>query len=155
MNCSFSELVKKLPSFYLTRSFIMFVTKPHHWTLFWVRWLQSASSHPLSLRSNLISSSHLHLDVQSCPMKILYALFVYSCMIHVPHSLLSRGYQELFPWEVKRPEREADHSPQSSAEVKNAWAIPPLPQYAFMASCSSVKARGILYLLHAPPISSS
>jgi hypothetical protein len=29
--------------------------------------------------------------------------------------------------EVKRPGREADHSPQSSAEVKNGGAIPPLP----------------------------
>jgi hypothetical protein len=28
---------------------------------------------------------------------------------------------------VKRPEREADHSPTSSAEVKNAWSYPPLP----------------------------
>jgi hypothetical protein len=28
---------------------------------------------------------------------------------------------------VKRPEREADHSPPSSAEVKNGGAIPPLP----------------------------
>jgi hypothetical protein len=29
--------------------------------------------------------------------------------------------------EVKRPEREADRSPSSSAEVKNGGAIPPLP----------------------------
>jgi hypothetical protein len=28
---------------------------------------------------------------------------------------------------VKRPESEADHSPPSSAEVKNGTAIPPLP----------------------------
>jgi hypothetical protein len=28
---------------------------------------------------------------------------------------------------VKRPGREADHSPPSSAEVKNGGAIPPLP----------------------------
>jgi hypothetical protein len=28
---------------------------------------------------------------------------------------------------VKRPRREADHSPPSIAEVKNAEAIPPLP----------------------------
>jgi hypothetical protein len=28
---------------------------------------------------------------------------------------------------VKRPGREADHSPLSSAEVKNGGAIPPLP----------------------------
>jgi hypothetical protein len=36
---------------------------------------------------------------------------------------------------VKRRGREADHSPPSSAEVKNAWSLPPLPQYAFMAWC--------------------
>jgi hypothetical protein len=29
--------------------------------------------------------------------------------------------------EVKRPGREADHSPPSSAEVKSGGAIPPLP----------------------------
>jgi hypothetical protein len=34
-------------------------------------------------------------------------------------SLLSNGYQGLFPG-VKRPGREADHSPPSSVEVKNA-----------------------------------
>jgi hypothetical protein len=34
-----------------------------------------------------------------------------------------------------RPGREADHSPPSSTEVKNAWAIPPLSQYVFMAWC--------------------
>jgi hypothetical protein len=28
---------------------------------------------------------------------------------------------------VKRPGREADHSPQSSAKVKNGGAIPPFP----------------------------
>jgi hypothetical protein len=28
---------------------------------------------------------------------------------------------------VKRPDREADHSPPSSAEVKNGGAIPPFP----------------------------
>jgi len=30
----------------------------------------------------------------------------------------------LFPWGVKRQGREADHSPASSAEVKNAWSSP-------------------------------
>jgi hypothetical protein len=37
------------------------------------------------------------------------------------------GYMELFPRGVKRQGREADHSPPSSAEVKNGGAIPPLP----------------------------
>jgi hypothetical protein len=36
---------------------------------------------------------------------------------------------------VKRQGREADHSPPSSAEVKNGGAIPPIPQYVFMAWC--------------------
>jgi hypothetical protein len=40
---------------------------------------------------------------------------------------------------VKRPRREADHSPPSNAEVKNAWSYTSTPQYAFMAWCS-VKA---------------
>jgi hypothetical protein len=39
-----------------------------------------------------------------------------------PPSLLSNEYQELIPRGVKRPEREADHSPRSNAEVKNAWS---------------------------------
>jgi hypothetical protein len=47
---------------------------------------------------------------------------------------------------VKRPGREADHSPPSSAKVKNAWSYTSTPQYDFMAWCS-VKANGLhLYL---------
>jgi hypothetical protein len=55
---------------------------------------------------------------------------------------------------VKRPGREADHSSQSSAEVKNAWRYTSTPQYAIMAWCS-VKAQGQLYLyfpLCVPPL---
>jgi hypothetical protein len=36
---------------------------------------------------------------------------------------------------IKRPGREADHSPPSRAEVKNAWSYTSTPQYAFMAWC--------------------
>jgi hypothetical protein len=36
-----------------------------------------------------------------------------------------------FSPEVKRPGLEADHSPSSSAEVKNEWSC--TPQYVFMA----------------------
>jgi hypothetical protein len=43
-----------------------------------------------------------------------------------PTSLLSNGYRGLFPG-VKRPGREADHSPPTSVEVKNGGSIPPLP----------------------------
>jgi hypothetical protein len=43
---------------------------------------------------------------------------------------------------VKQPRRRADHSPPSSAEIKNAWCYTSTPPYAFMAWCS-VKAQGL------------
>jgi hypothetical protein len=42
-------------------------------------------------------------------------------------SLLSNGYRGALSLGVKRPGREADHSPQSSAKVKNGGAISLLP----------------------------
>jgi hypothetical protein len=36
---------------------------------------------------------------------------------------------------LKRPGREADHTPQSTAEAKNEWSYTFTPKYAFMASC--------------------
>jgi hypothetical protein len=44
-----------------------------------------------------------------------------------PHSPLSNGYQGLIFLEVKRPGREADHPPPSSAEIKNAWTCTSTP----------------------------
>jgi hypothetical protein len=41
----------------------------------------------------------------------------------------------------KWPGYEADHSPPSSAKVKNAWSYTSTPQYAFMAWCSVKKHR--------------
>jgi hypothetical protein len=41
--------------------------------------------------------------------------------------------------DVKRPGREADHSPPSSVEVNNAWSYTPTPTISLMAWCS-VKA---------------
>jgi hypothetical protein len=46
---------------------------------------------------------------------------------------------------VKRPERDAGHSPPSSAEIKECVELYLHSQYAFMAWCS-VKAQGQLYL---------
>jgi len=34
---------------------------------------------------------------------------------------------------LKRPGREADHSPPPGAEVKNGWSCTSIPTYAFMA----------------------
>jgi hypothetical protein len=51
-----------------------------------------------------------------------------------PLSLLSNGYRGIFPPRVKRQGREADQSPQTSAEVKKMWIYTSTPPYAFMAS---------------------
>jgi hypothetical protein len=36
---------------------------------------------------------------------------------------------------VKRPRREADHSPAASAKVKEMWIYTFTPPYAFMTQC--------------------
>jgi len=45
---------------------------------------------------------------------------------------------------VKRSGREADHSPPSSAEVKNAWSYTSTPHYASLAWCSVKSTRTTL-----------
>jgi hypothetical protein len=52
------------------------------------------------------------------------------------------GYLGLFPWRVKLSGREADHSPPSSAEVKNAWICTSTPQFAFVVWCSVKESTG-------------
>jgi hypothetical protein len=49
-----------------------------------------------------------------------------------PPSLLSNGYWVASSLEVKRPGREADHSPPTNAEVKNTWIYASTPPYVFM-----------------------
>jgi len=46
---------------------------------------------------------------------------------------------------VKRVRREADYSPPSSAELKNAWSYTSTRRYAFMEWCS-ITVEGQLYL---------
>jgi hypothetical protein len=49
-----------------------------------------------------------------------------------PPNLLSDEYRRALSPGVKRPGREADHSP-TNAEVKNMWIYTSTPPYAFMA----------------------
>jgi hypothetical protein len=52
--------------------------------------------------------------------------------------------------EVRRPGREADHSPPSSAEVKNAWNYTSTPPYPSMTWCSVKKKHrdNFIFYLH-------
>jgi len=47
------------------KRYIIMFTRDHHWSLSWTRCIQSIPSHPISLRSILISSFHLHLGLLS------------------------------------------------------------------------------------------
>jgi len=48
-----------------TRRFLNMLTKVHHWPLSWASRIQFAPSNPFFLRSILMSSSHLRLDLSS------------------------------------------------------------------------------------------
>jgi hypothetical protein len=52
---------QEIPPFYGTRRFITVFTTTSLWFLSWDRWIISTFSHPISLRSILILSSHLPL----------------------------------------------------------------------------------------------
>jgi hypothetical protein len=56
---------QEFPSIYGTRRFITVFTRALHWSLSWARSIQSIPSHPISLRSILILSTHLRLDMYS------------------------------------------------------------------------------------------
>jgi len=78
-------------TFYLVRFIILF-TRASQWSLFWARQIQSKSSHPISLRFRLMSSSHLLLSLPSCvfssgfPIKILCPFLIYpTCAICPAH----------------------------------------------------------------------
>jgi hypothetical protein len=53
------------PAFYGTRRFNTVFTRVLHWSLSWAISIQSTPSHPISLRSILILSTHLCLDLLS------------------------------------------------------------------------------------------
>jgi hypothetical protein len=55
-----AQLVSFL-AFYGTQRFVTVFTRACQWSLFWARWIRSICSHPISLRSILILSSHLYL----------------------------------------------------------------------------------------------
>jgi hypothetical protein len=75
--------LKNFTAFYGTRWFITVFTRTLHWSLSWARSIQSIPSHPISVRSILILSTHLRFGLPSdlfpsgFPTNILYA-FLFS-----------------------------------------------------------------------------
>jgi hypothetical protein len=57
--------LKNFPAFYGTQKFITVFTRALHWSLSWVTSIQSIPFHPISLRSILILSTHIHLGLPS------------------------------------------------------------------------------------------
>jgi hypothetical protein len=79
---SIVQPLKNRPAFYGTRRFNTVFTIALHWCLSWAIYLQSTTSHPISLRSILILSTHLRPGLPSglfpsgLPTNILY-IFIY------------------------------------------------------------------------------
>jgi len=81
-----SHSASQIPHLLWTRRFITVFTTAHHWSLSWFGCIHSTPSQPISLRSILILSSHLRVDLPSgllCSgfqIRILYEFFF--CPMH-------------------------------------------------------------------------
>jgi len=60
-----TQLVKIFPAFHGTHRFITVFITTHHWSLPWAKCSQSTPSHPISVRSIIILSSHIRLNLLS------------------------------------------------------------------------------------------
>jgi hypothetical protein len=68
--------VKRFPAFYGTWRFITAYIRALHWSLTWVRWIQSTTSHPITSGSVLILPPYLYLNI---PNGLLPSV------LHLPH----------------------------------------------------------------------
>jgi hypothetical protein len=106
-------------------------------------------SHLISLEVGIATGYGL--DDRGVAVRVPVGSRIFSCprrphRFWGPPNLLYNGYRRLFPWGVKRPGCEADHSSPTSAEVKKMWIYISTPPYAFMAYCLISQTQGQLYL---------
>jgi hypothetical protein len=123
--------VKKFPTYCGTRGFIAVFIRAHHWTLSWTWWIQSISKLPCPVRFILLDLVTFEMFGSSC--SFLHIPVITSGPTQPPIQLVT-GALSLG---VKRPAREADHLPPSSAEVKNAWnytSTPPILLHGMVLS---------------------
>jgi hypothetical protein len=83
------HIEKLTPAFYGTRTFNPVFTRARHWSLYWASRIQSTSSHPISLRSMLMLSSHLRPSLLSAFLQVFQPKFwthfsPLSCALHAP-----------------------------------------------------------------------
>jgi hypothetical protein len=93
-----TKLVNKFPALYGNQRFITVITKVHHQSLSWDRWIQSTPFRPIFLRFILISFC-LYLGLPSglfssdLPIKILYTF-----LISPIHATCCMYYPSHPPW---------------------------------------------------------
>jgi hypothetical protein len=97
-----SHLVSKIFAFYGTRRFITVFTRPRLWSLSWAGTIHSTPSHPISVRSILMLSSHLRLGLENGVYLSGFTIHILCfpslpCVLHArPHQLPSVDHPSSF-----------------------------------------------------------
>jgi hypothetical protein len=149
-----TQPVKIFPSFYGTQRFIIVYKRDRQWSLSWARWIQSTASHPFHsdilsvLRWNEITYNNWEpwylsgialgygLDDRGFESRQGLGICLFTTASRPalgPRRLPIQWVAGALYLGIKRPGREPDQTPPSSAEFKNAWRYTSTPQYVFMA----------------------
>jgi hypothetical protein len=104
------------------------------WFMFW-RWQYFRLCK--SRDSAVCIATGYELDEQGVVVRVLVGARILTFPCHPdrlrgPPSLLSNGHRGTLSPGVKRPWRDADHSPPTSAKVKKTWVYTSTPPYVFM-----------------------
>jgi hypothetical protein len=139
-NPSDNVLVYILQLTWIQVRYIIYIQEVYN---FWTIFVTTAQTAPQLYKSILNTETGLH-DGGSIPGRFwnVFLLTTASRTVLGPTQPSIQRLSGALSLGVKRPEREVDHSPPSSAEVKNTWSYTSTPQYAFMAWCSVKESTG-------------